>query len=67
MLPQPHSAGSETHRGVSGMGLQRVSPQSGVGWYPQFFDLLNVVVEPQLDLSSVAARLRDVSHVVIDV
>ncbi|MQM02828.1 hypothetical protein Taro_035602, partial [Colocasia esculenta] len=41
---------------VPGMGLQLCVCRCGVGWSPQLFDFF--LVERQLDLSSVTARLR---------
>ncbi|MQM15110.1 hypothetical protein Taro_048048, partial [Colocasia esculenta] len=41
---------------VPGMGLQLCVCRCGVGWSPQLFDFF--LVEQQLDLSSVTARLR---------
>ncbi|MQL71100.1 hypothetical protein Taro_003426 [Colocasia esculenta] len=38
------------------MGLQLCVCRCGVGWSPQLFDFF--LVEQQLDLSSVTARLR---------
>ncbi|MQM06088.1 hypothetical protein Taro_038907 [Colocasia esculenta] len=42
---------------VPGMGLQLCVCRCGVGWSPQLFEFF--LVERQLDLSSVTARLRD--------
>ncbi|MQM11560.1 hypothetical protein Taro_044468 [Colocasia esculenta] len=43
---------------VPGMGLQLCVCRCGVGWSPQLFDFF--LVERQLDLSFVTARLRDI-------
>ena len=45
------------------MGLQLCVCRCGVGWSPQLFDFF--LVEWQLDLSSVTARLRGSSCVVL--
>ncbi|MQL74900.1 hypothetical protein Taro_007262, partial [Colocasia esculenta] len=48
---------------VPGIGLQLCVCRCGVGWSPQLFDFF--LVERQLDLSSVTARLRGCSCVVL--
>ncbi|MQL68797.1 hypothetical protein Taro_001084 [Colocasia esculenta] len=58
--PAPAGAKARVSKGVK-HGLQRGGGlQRGVGCCPQLFGLCSVVVELQLDLSSVAARLRGV-------
>ncbi|MQL67868.1 hypothetical protein Taro_000136 [Colocasia esculenta] len=48
---------------VPGMDLQLCVCRCGIGWSPQLFDFF--LVERQLDLTSVAARLRGSSYVVL--
>ncbi|MQL85515.1 hypothetical protein Taro_018035 [Colocasia esculenta] len=48
---------------VPGMNLQLCVCRCGIGWSPQLFDFF--LVERQLDLSSVTARLRGCSCVVL--